>query len=153
MSFKFTRFVGAFLALAGLAAWVPSQAELPAELLGLHGRVVYLDFWASWCTPCRQSFPWMESLHDAYQAEGLSVVAVNVDSVHSDAERFLQSYHTGFDIRFDPKGALAERFKVEGMPTSVLIDRHGVVRYTHIGFRPLDQQTYEQQLRQLLAEK
>ena len=118
-----------------------------------HGRVVYLDFWASWCAPCRQSFPWMQSLYTAYQGQGLAVVAVNVDAERTDAEHFLEQYHPAFDIRFDPQGSLAERYRIEGMPTSVLIDRHGTVRFTHIGFRPADQALSEQQLRALLSEK
>jgi cytochrome c biogenesis protein CcmG/thiol:disulfide interchange protein DsbE len=122
----------------------------PAEF---RGSVVYLDFWASWCAPCRQSFPWMQTMQDAYGAEGLRVVAVNVDQYRTDAEQFLAKFHPNFDVRFDPQGEVAERFKIRGMPTGVIIDRHGAVRYTHIGFRPTDGAAYEDQLRRVLAEK
>jgi cytochrome c biogenesis protein CcmG/thiol:disulfide interchange protein DsbE len=117
------------------------------------GRVVYLDFWASWCAPCRQSFPWMQAMKDAYESRGLTVLAVNLDQHRGDAERFLAQFHPSFDVRFDPQGTVAERFKVQGMPTGLLIDRHGVVRFTHIGFRPVDAAAYENQLREILAEK
>jgi thiol-disulfide isomerase/thioredoxin len=128
-------------------------AKAPLDLHALIGRVVYLDFWASWCTPCRQSFPWMQALQDSYRRSGLTVVAVNLDHESSDAERFLQQYPVNFRVVLDPDGDLAERFRVVGMPSSRLIDRHGVVRFTHIGFQIQEQVLYEQQIRQLLAEK
>jgi cytochrome c biogenesis protein CcmG, thiol:disulfide interchange protein DsbE len=130
-----------------------AHAAAAIDLQDFRGRVVYLDFWASWCAPCRQSFPWMQSLKDAYEKQGLTVIAVNLDQDRADAERFLARFHPTFEVRFDPRGESAERFKVQGMPTSVIIDRHGVVRFTHIGFRPVDQAVYEDQLRQVLSEK
>lgn len=92
-------------------------------------------------------------MQDAHAADGLTVIAVNVDRERAAADRFLQQFHPLFDVRFDPEGAMAERYKVHGMPASMVIDRHGVVRFTHIGFRPVDGAVYEQQLRDLLAEK
>jgi thiol-disulfide isomerase/thioredoxin len=130
-----------------------SHAETPLNLGNVDGQVVYLDFWASWCVPCRQSFPWMAAMNRAYEAQGLTVVAVNLDHERADADRFLRKFRPNFAVQFDPQGALAERFKVTGMPTSVVIDRHGVARYTHVGFRPADRAAYEAELRALLAEK
>jgi cytochrome c biogenesis protein CcmG, thiol:disulfide interchange protein DsbE len=130
-----------------------SAAPGGIDLRALRGRVVYLDFWASWCTPCRKSFPWMESLESSFGGAGLTVIAVNVDSDRADAERFLAEFRPDFDVRFDPGGALAERFKVMGMPTSLIIDRHGVVRYRHIGFLPAEAQSYDDEVRQLLDER
>lgn len=92
-------------------------------------------------------------MKDAHEREGLTVVAVNLDRSQQDAERFLAKFKPNFDVRFDPQGSVAERFKIHGMPTSVIIDRHGVQRFTHIGFRAVDQAAYEDQLRQVLAEK
>jgi cytochrome c biogenesis protein CcmG, thiol:disulfide interchange protein DsbE len=130
-----------------------ARADVPVDLESFRGRVVYLDFWASWCAPCRQSFPWMQRMQDIYGPQGLTVIAVNVDRSRPDAERFLAAFNPSFDVRYDPAGSLAEHFKVEGMPTGLLIDRHGVARFTHIGFRPVDRAAYESQLRQLLSEK
>jgi cytochrome c biogenesis protein CcmG/thiol:disulfide interchange protein DsbE len=130
-----------------------AQADARLDLNTFQGRVVYLDFWASWCGPCRQSFPWMEVLKDTYGPQGLEIVAVNLDRDRADADKFLQQFHPTFDLRFDPEGDLAERFKVQGMPSSMLIDRHGVTRFTHVGFRPVDVRLYEAQVRELLAEK
>jgi cytochrome c biogenesis protein CcmG/thiol:disulfide interchange protein DsbE len=134
-------------------ALTEAHAAVPFDLSEFRGQVVYLDFWASWCGPCRQSFPWMQTLQGAYSSQGLKVVAINVDTDRADAEKFLQLFHPSFDVRFDPAGDMAEHFKVKGMPTSVIIDRHGAVRYTHIGFRPVDRATYEDQLRRVLTEK
>jgi thiol-disulfide isomerase/thioredoxin len=130
-----------------------AHAAPPIDLEDFRGRVVYLDFWASWCAPCVQSFPWMQAMQNTYERRGLTVVAVNLDQYRKDAERFLTKFHPNFDVRFDPQGEVAERFKIQGMPTSVIIDRHGVLRFTHIGFLPVDQAAYEDQLRQVLAEQ
>jgi cytochrome c biogenesis protein CcmG/thiol:disulfide interchange protein DsbE len=136
-----------------LTAFVPVYAASPLDLTSLRGRVVYLDFWASWCGPCRQSFPWMETMKSTYGAQGLEIITVNLDRDRADADRFLKQFHPTFDLRFDPKGELAEQYKVQGMPSSVLIDRHGVTRFMHVGFRPVDGAIYEAQVRELLAEK
>lgn len=136
-----------------LALFTPLRAASPLDIPSLRGRVVYLDFWASWCAPCRQSFPWMEIMKSNYEAQGLEIVAVNLDKDRADADKFLKRFHPTFDLRFDPQGELAELYKVQGMPSSMLIDRHGVTRFTHVGFRPIDGPVYEAQVRELLAEK
>jgi thiol-disulfide isomerase/thioredoxin len=132
----------------------PAADAMPAvDIQDFRGRVVYLDFWASWCAPCRQSFPWMEAMKNAYQSRGLTVLAVNLDQNRGDADRFLAQFHPSFDVRFDPQGKVAEHFKVQGMPTGLVVDRHGVVRFTHIGFKPVDETVYENQLLEVLGEK
>jgi peroxiredoxin len=95
----------------------------------------------------------METMKSTYEGQGLEIVAVNLDRDRADADKFLRQFHPTFDVRFDQKGELAELYKVQGMPSSVLIDRHGVTRFTHVGFRPIDGAIYEAQLRELLAEK
>jgi thiol-disulfide isomerase/thioredoxin len=137
----------------GLVLFAPAWAASPLDLSTLRGQVVYLDFWASWCGPCRQSFPWMQALKTSYENQGLAIVAVNVDADRADAEKFLAQYKPTFDVRFDPQGKIAELYNIKTMPSSVLIDRHGVTRFTHMGFRPVDGALYEAQLRELLAEK
>jgi cytochrome c biogenesis protein CcmG/thiol:disulfide interchange protein DsbE len=140
-----------FLVVACFLMVARVDAASPIDVGEFRGRVLYLDFWASWCAPCQQSFPWMEAMKDSYETQGLTVVAVNLDQHRADAERFLAKFHPTFDVRFDPQGEAAEHFKVQGMPTSLIIDRRGVVRFTHIGFRPVDRATYENQLREVLA--
>jgi thiol-disulfide isomerase/thioredoxin len=129
-----------------------AHAASPVDLSGFRGRVVYLDFWASWCAPCRQSFPWMQTMQDTYREQGLTIVAVNLDRQRADAERFLAKFHPNFDVRFDPQAQSAAAYDLQGMPTSLVIDRRGTVRFTHIGFRPVDRAAYENQLREVLAE-
>ena len=92
-------------------------------------------------------------MKSTYEIQGLVIIAVNLDADRADADKFLRQFHPTFDVHFDPKGELAESYKVQGMPSSVLIDRHGVARFTHVGFRPIDGAIYEAQLRELLAEK
>ena len=139
------------LSLACAAGVSNGRAE-PADLRAWSGGVVYLDFWASWCVPCRQSFPWMQRMTDAYSAHGLTIVAVNLDRNRADADGFLAKFHPTFQVRFDPGGEWAEQFKIHGMPTSVIIDRQGQVRFTHVGFLPSDSTRYQRQIEQLLAE-
>ncbi len=92
-------------------------------------------------------------MKSTYEAQGLAIVAVNLDRDRADANKFLNQFHPTFDVRFDPKGDLAEFYKVHGMPSSMLIDRHGAARFIHVGFRPVDGAVYEAQVRELLAEK
>jgi len=139
--------------LALCSVLTAARADVSVDLNSFRGRVVYLDFWASWCAPCRQSFPWMQEMQETYGRQGLAIVAVDVDKSQSDAQKFLAEFHPTFDVRFDPKGELAEHFHVQGMPTGLAIDRRGVVRFTHLGFRPMDRAAYENQLRVLLNEK
>lgn len=148
---RFPRY-GAALLLALLMSPL-ADAQPSLDLAQYKGKVVYLDFWASWCGPCRQSFPWMNELLRKYAGDGLEVVAVNVDENSRDAETFLKDVPARFHVIFDPKGQLAESYQVPGMPTSILIDQQGHVRAKRIGFRPDEQAAYETQVRQLLAEK
>ncbi len=102
------------------------------------GQFVYVDFWASWCGPCRQSFPWMNQLSLRTRRAGLKVVAVNVDERRQDAAEFLHDMPPNFTVVYDPAGKVAARYQLPGMPTSFLIGPDGRVRWSHIGFRPDD---------------
>jgi cytochrome c biogenesis protein CcmG, thiol:disulfide interchange protein DsbE len=145
-----SRGIRAFLACACLVI-APSNANTSLDLNEYRGRVVYLDFWASWCAPCRHSFPWMDRMQREFGKDDFIVVAVNVDHARSDAEQFLHEYTPGFQIVFDPDGTLAERFGVKGMPTSFLIDRDGHIHSEHEGFRLKERGVLEQQIRALLS--
>lgn len=123
------------------------DATLPVQRLSdLRGRTVYLDFWASWCGPCRRSFPWMAQLQLRYQARGLQVLALNLDARRTDAEAFLQHTPAGFALAFDPKGEAARAFGIKGMPSSVLIDPQGHMLWQHRGFRPDEAAALEQRI-------
>ncbi|MGJ8686623.1 MAG: TlpA family protein disulfide reductase [Spongiibacteraceae bacterium] len=117
----------------------------------LLGKVVYLDFWASWCGPCRVSLPAMNTLYRELAADGLVVVAINMDESKPEAEAFLQRYPLQYPV-LQGQGKVAERYGVQGMPVAFLIDRSGVVRDIHYGFRPGDQQRMREKITALLAE-
>lgn len=107
-----------------------------AALDSLRGRVVLVDFWASWCAPCRGSFPWMASLQKRYGPSGLEVVAINVDKERKLADLFLARFPAPFTVAFDPAGTTAQAYGVRAMPTSFLVGRDGQVLMTHPGFDP-----------------
>jgi cytochrome c biogenesis protein CcmG, thiol:disulfide interchange protein DsbE len=119
----------------------------------LKGKVIYVDFWASWCKPCKQSFPWLNDMQAKYKQLGFEVVAINVDQEQSAANDFLQKLSPQFTVAFDPSGKTAEQFHVQGMPSSYLIDRQGNVRAAHVGFREADRAKLEQAVTKLLQEK
>lgn len=137
------------LILASRSALAASGGEL-LDLAALKGRVVYVDFWASWCAPCRESFPWMNRMQEELGRDGLVIIAINVDHDHSDAQRFLREHPARFRVVYDPDGVLPEQFGVRGMPTSFLIDRDGRVQSRHAGFRLTDRDPLAQQIRVLL---
>lgn len=123
------------------------------KLSALRGKVVYLDIWASWCGPCRQSFPWLNDMQAKYGAHGLIVVGVNVDAKRSDADAFLKDVPAQFTLAFDPQGTTPSRYAAKGMPTSYLIGRDGTVLATHVGFRPDEKADLEAKIRQALGVK
>jgi len=123
------------------------------SLESLRGRVVLLDFWASWCAPCAQSFPWLEGLHHRFREQGLTVLGVNVDKQRKKADAFLSLHATTFPVVFDPKGEVAAAYALPGMPTTCFIDRQGRLRRIHTGFRPEEVGAVEAFIEELLKEK
>jgi cytochrome c biogenesis protein CcmG, thiol:disulfide interchange protein DsbE len=122
------------------------------SLAPLRGRVVYVDFWASWCGPCRRSFPWMNAMQARYGNEGLAIIGVNVDKRHADAERFLRDTPAAFTIVYDAEGATPRAYDVKGMPTSYLIDRHGDIAAVEEGSHDAHRDDVEARIRALLAQ-
>ncbi len=123
------------------------------NLAGMKGKVVYVDFWASWCGPCKQSFPVMNDLQAKYRAQGLEIVAVNLDAKRGDADKFLAEVPAQFTVAFDAKGDSAKRFEVKGMPSSYLIGRDGKVVAAHKGFKEESGKELDSQIAQALASK
>ncbi|HUO03309.1 MAG TPA: TlpA disulfide reductase family protein [Rhizomicrobium sp.] len=117
------------------------------------GQVVYLDFWASWCVPCRLSFPWMNELQAQYGDRGFTVIAVNVDHDGAAAQQFLSQVPASFKIVYDPAGKIASKYPIKGMPTSFLIGRDGSIRFEHDGFSDARRNEYLAHILALIGEK
>jgi cytochrome c biogenesis protein CcmG/thiol:disulfide interchange protein DsbE len=116
------------------------------------GKVVLIDFWASWCPPCKTSFPALDSLYRQYQDRGVEVLAVNLDERRHDADTFLGAHPHRLTVLYDPKGVSPQAFGVKGMPSSFLIDRAGTIRFTHMGYTDNVDSRYRQEIAQLLSE-
>ena len=140
-----------FLLLGLLCASRGFGADSPLELDQYRGQVVVVDFWASWCVPCRRSFPWLNRMQEKYREDGLVIVGVNLDSSAEDAQSFLREFPAEFSIVFDPDAALAQRFDVAAMPTSFVLDRNGEIVANHLGFKVRDQDEYERIIREALG--
>jgi thiol-disulfide isomerase/thioredoxin len=140
------------IAIALLCALTVARAAPSPALEPIEGRVIWVDFWASWCVPCRRSFPWLNSMQRKYGADGLQIIAVNLDKDRALADRFLAEVPAEFALRFDPAGALAKEFGVQAMPSSFLIDADGKVLASHAGFRTADAAEYERAIASALAQ-
>jgi peroxiredoxin len=124
------------------------------SLKQLRGKVVLLDFWGTFCTPCKSSFPKLQHLNAKYAGAGLQVLGISEDEPEDKGKipTFASTYGARFAIGWDQDRAISERYKPETMPSSFLIDRRGVVRYTHVGFRGGDEVQIEKEVQELLAQ-
>lgn len=137
-----------------LRAITPAHADTPLlDLTRFRGQVVVLDFWASWCAPCRRSIPWLNEMQAKYRDRGLVVIGVNVDQERGDAERFLVDTPSHFMIVYDAGGQLPKQYGIEAMPSSFIFDRTGKLATKHVGFQNARRDEYEQELRALLGDE
>lgn len=116
---------------------VDAIKNVTAEKINLDeykGKVVYVDFWASWCGPCKRSFPKLEELRTKYKDKGFEVIAINMDENAQDAKDFLEKFPVTFPIGSDPKGGIAEQYKIKGLPSAYIIDRQGAISHIVVGF-------------------
>lgn len=132
---------------------LPTAQGIPMSLADYRGQLIYVDFWASWCGPCRDSFPWLNRLQARYGAQGFKVIAVNVDSDKAAAAQFLKRYPANFSVVYDPKGQLASQYALPGMPVSFLIGPDGRVLGRHVGFREGDGEKLNAAIADLLKQK
>lgn len=120
------------------------------SLASLRGKVVIVDFWASWCAPCKEEMPVLESLYKRFGSKGLVVVGVSVDNDRKNAKTFIDGMKVSFPIVHDADKSVAGKFKPPRMPTSYVIDKAGKVRFVHAGFRKDDAKELEEQVVSLL---
>ena len=142
---------------ASIAKPMPNVAVQTASGATVHladykGKVILIDFWASWCAPCKTSFPALDVLYRDYQEKGLEVLAVNLDERRHDADVFLEAHPHRLTVLFDAKGVSPQAFGVQGMPSSFLIDRAGNIRFTHMGYSGNVDASYRQEIAQLVSE-
>ena len=122
------------------------------RLQDLRGQVVMLNFWASWCGPCRQEMPLMDEIYNKYEKLGFTILAVNVDEDSSDADAFLKSVPVTFPVLYDNESKVSELFEVDAMPPTVMIDRDGNKRFLHRGYKAGYEVEYEKQVKKLIRE-
>jgi len=122
------------------------------RLSDFRGQVVLLNFWASWCGPCRQEMPILDQLHKKYGKSGFSVLGVNLDAKSAKAIKYLKDTPVNFTVLYDPKGEVSEMYGVQAMPSTVIIDRDGNVRFLHKGFKDGYSEKYHKQIKALLRE-
>ena len=131
---------------------LPAAVGDPVSLAGLKGQVVLINFWASWCGPCRQEMPILDQLYKKYKAAGFTLLGVNVEPKSGDAISFLKATPVSFPILFDTQSKVSNLYEVSGMPSTVIVDRKGNVRYVHHGYKPGDESQYLDQIRSLMRE-
>lgn len=131
---------------------LPVRGGGDVSLDQLKGQVVMLNFWASWCGPCRQEMPLLEQMHKRYAPLGFTLLGVNVEASSEDAEHWLAQTPVSFPILFDRENKVSKLYDVNAMPSTVFIDRSGKVRYLHRGYKPGDEGDYLNQIRALLKE-
>jgi thiol-disulfide isomerase/thioredoxin len=135
--------VTAALVVVGCTPVLAAGETDALDLAAYRGKVVVVDFWASWCVPCRRSFPWMNEMQRKYGEDGLVIIGVNMDADADEAKQFLAEYPAEFEIAYDPDGDLAKEFDVIAMPSSYLLDRDGRQITRHLGFKVKKQEEYE----------
>jgi peroxiredoxin len=123
------------------------------SLAALKGQVVMINFWATWCVPCRQEMPHLEALHSRYNSLGFTLLGVNVEDDPAGAKKWLEENGpVTFPILFDPKNEVSKLYKVVAMPSTVLVGRDGTMRFIHNGYKPGYEGEYQNQVRTLLRE-
>jgi len=129
-----------------------SSSGTNMKLSEFRGEVVLINFWASWCGPCRQEMPVLDELHRQYKALGFTVLGVNVEEDSSAARKLLKEVQVSFPVLFDNESVVSKQYDVVAMPSTVLVDRDGNMRYIHKGYKPGLEDQYLQQIRNLIRE-
>ncbi len=123
------------------------------RLSDLKGQVVLINFWATWCAPCREEMPLLDAIYQKYNRLGVELLGINVEDDASGAQKYLNETPVTFPILFDPDGRVSKQYQVKAMPSTILVDRHGNVRHIHYGYKPGYENDYQDQIRALIREK
>ncbi|MGH8582010.1 MAG: TlpA family protein disulfide reductase [Gammaproteobacteria bacterium] len=137
---------------APICTLAPVGGTQPYDMRRFRGKVLYVDFWASWCPPCARSFPFMNAMDRELRDRGLQVLGINLDEDPEDAKRFLEKHPASFTVLSATGGQCPQDYGVKAMPSSYLIDRHGVIRYVHLGFRAGEAEHLRARVEALLGE-
>jgi peroxiredoxin len=129
-----------------------SQSGENVRLSDFRGQVVLLNFWASWCGPCRQEMPILDAINKKYQALGFTVLGINVDLKSEKAINYLKDTPVNFPVLYDPESKVSELYSVSAMPSTAIIDRDGHVRFIHAGYKSGDEETYRKKIKALMRE-
>jgi len=154
----FSVFAASSLASSGLEGQPAPDFALKSStgenlrLSEYRGDVVMINFWATWCGPCRQEMPLLDELYSRYQRVGFSLLGVNIDDDSRRAMRMIEELGVNFPVLFDARKEVSELYAVDAMPVTVIVDREGTVRYVHHGYKPGYEDKYLDQIRSLLRE-
>ncbi len=129
-----------------------SRDGAPVSLASLKGQVVLINFWATWCGPCRKEMPLLEQIHAKYAPLGFAMIGVNVEEDTRMMNAFLKDVPVKFPILLDPANSVSKLYNVSAMPSTVIVDRKGNIRFVHQGYQPGDEGTYQDVIRQLIRE-
>ncbi len=129
-----------------------SRDGKPVSLASLKGDVVMINFWATWCGPCREEMPKLEALYQRYNKLGFKLLAVNVEDNPAGAKKWLEETPVSFPVLFDPKNEVTKLYKVDTMPSTVIVARDGTMRYIHHGYKAGYEGDYQNEVRTLLRE-
>jgi peroxiredoxin len=131
---------------------LPNRSGAEVSLADLEGQVVMINFWATWCGPCRKEMPHLEALYERYGELGFTLLGINVEDNPRGAEKWLEETPVSFDILFDSSNKVSELYEVVAMPTTVIMDKTGNVRFVHHGYQPGYENEYQSEIRALLTE-
>jgi peroxiredoxin len=131
---------------------LPTNSGENLRLSEQHGNVVMLNFWASWCGPCRQEMPLLDAMSQRYSAAGFVLLGIDVEEDNTDAKKIVKNLKITYPILFDTENKVSKLYSVESMPTTVMIDKKGQVRYINRGYKPGDETKYRDQIRELIKE-
>mgnify|MGYP002682630353 CR=1 FL=1 len=132
---------------------LPSRNGQPVSLTSLRGQVVLINFWATWCGPCRKEMPLLEQIQKKYSPLGFTMLGVNVEADTTQMEAFLGDVPVTFPVLLDPANRVSKLYDVAAMPSTVIVDRKGNIRFIHQGYQAGDESVYQDVIRQLIRER